>query len=272
MITSKSNGALISIILSIFFCFNGISLKAQISDEQIQAFRSAKSLAIEVNQSYAELKANDLMPYSEVPERLAKLTGIQIIDSYLKSADLFLFIKAEGTLYETKKPLTVRGDIEDPVWYEGVQLKGFISLEMDNILPSVTEFSDQKAFHAMDMRLYGNKAMAEPDKIPEYYRSLYYQSYLDEIISLFTGIYQLEPFYVYSDLLNSDDQELSIIAINKLGELGDSRSIELLIPLLRKGKIRSAVDSALQQITGQNFNSDWHKWEKWWDEHKLEYL
>ena len=66
-------------------------------------------------------------------------------------------------------------------------------------------------------------------------------------------------------------QNLTKENISALGQIGDSRAVEVLIKLLIYSRIKQEAVIALQQLTKENIGINTSAWEVWWKDHKKEY-
>jgi HEAT repeat protein len=60
--------------------------------------------------------------------------------------------------------------------------------------------------------------------------------------------------------------------IEVLGDFGDPKAIEYIIPLLKINNLKTNAQKALTQLTGENIGDKYNDWLNWWKEHKSEYL
>jgi len=68
-------------------------------------------------------------------------------------------------------------------------------------------------------------------------------------------------------VLEHEDREVRRVAAMELGRLGDERAVEALIAALNDNdqEVRDVVVEALESITGQEFDDDVDRWQRWWN-------
>ena len=67
--------------------------------------------------------------------------------------------------------------------------------------------------------------------------------------------------------LEKKDANLRQLAAWALGQIGDTRAVEPLIPVLSsRYHDRAATRKALRAITGKDFGEDVGRWQEWWRE------
>lgn len=98
-------------------------IDGQLSDEQIKAFRSAKTVRVLVNQSFGDATQVSL-PFEELTQQLLKDSGLSIVESNTTDSDLNLKIEAKG------KALSAFYS-GSGLLYTGASLKGIISFKME---------------------------------------------------------------------------------------------------------------------------------------------
>jgi hypothetical protein len=117
----KKDSIILVIILFALLNPNNFVL-AQMTKEQVEAFRSAKSVKVVVEQSYGSAEGISL-PFKEVATKLIKHAGLQVMDSNSEDFDLKLTIVARGqglSRYYSNVQETL---------YTGASLSGSIAIE-----------------------------------------------------------------------------------------------------------------------------------------------
>lgn len=128
------------ISLSILIVYFNSHASAQLSNEQIKAFRSAKTIRIVVNAEYNKEGLN--LPLFDESRKIFLCTGFEIVEADAEDYDITLIIKSKG------KALGAWYN-DGQYHYTGASLSGLISLEM----PSGLTYS--KSFDA-DQSISGN--------------------------------------------------------------------------------------------------------------------
>jgi bilin biosynthesis protein len=116
------------------------------SEEQIKAFRSAKTVKIMVNQSYGSVE-NVYLPYKEITQKLCESAGLKIISN--DTADYHLLInihssgRAKGKWYEHRDQYPPRTREGRGYHYTGAEIKGVISLSYKGMVNYSKNFSSK---------------------------------------------------------------------------------------------------------------------------------
>jgi hypothetical protein len=129
---------LISLMSIFVFALNGFVM-AQPSKQQIEAFRSARTVRIVVNQSYGSVKGVSL-PFEDIAERLLGYAGIRVVPNF-EDYDLMLKIEAKGWALGASYTDYVR----DYWLYTGASLSGSISLGTQGVPIYKKTFEGSKA-------------------------------------------------------------------------------------------------------------------------------
>lgn len=249
-------------LIAFFISLNGYAI-AQLTEEQLEAFRSAKTVKIVVNQSYGEAKDVNL-PFEEVMQSIVKYIGLKKMTSDVKDCDLTIEIKAKGKAlsgYYTPGGLA----------YTGASLSGSISLKAQGV--QVYQLSFESKDEPPKVRAIAAISLSKsPSDAPF---SSCFNSFLDEgsFIPTIAGIMKevYGVFWCLNALKDVENRFLVNIARRVLGKTKDPQTVEPLISLLKDKSITFRADSiaeALRMITGQDLGKDHAKWKEWWEKNK----
>lgn len=141
----KFRYVIFSIFLIVFFIALNSYVMAQLTEEQLEAFRSAKTVRIVVEQSYGKVGGVSL-PFEEVAKRfLGKYAGLKVVVTEGEHYDLKLKIEASGWArgaeYEQDR-LIKTGKTQ--YLYTGASLRGSISLEIPGIPSYKKSFGEDR--------------------------------------------------------------------------------------------------------------------------------
>lgn len=110
------------ILINMFLYLLNYYVFGQLKKEQIDTFRSVKTLKIITNQTYREAE-NVSLPFKEVAQKLLGYAGLEAVSPSAKNYDLIMKIEAEGqAIGNSYEKIGYR--------YTGASISGWISLEM----------------------------------------------------------------------------------------------------------------------------------------------
>ena len=236
----------------------------RLTQEQIEAFRSAKKARILVEQSYGIAKDVNL-PFEDVARRFLEKIGIKVVDANDSSYNVTLTIHAWG------KPL-VSHDQSGVLHYAGASVSGSISLEIKGI-PAY-----KKAFNgrATPGRII-EKVYPTPSSAPFFKALDLDYSFVEQILLMMGEVYgpnsiipilkergktryhavgaleaigkkAVEPLIA---ALKDKDRKFRRYVAEALGKIKDPRAVEPLIATLRRDKdslVRRDAARALGRI------------------------
>ena len=259
----KFKRVILLISFSLFFVVLNGYVIAQPSKKQFEAFRSAKTVQIVVEQSYGEAKDVSL-PIMDVARRLLKYAGLQVVGSNVKDCDLYIKIEAEGkTLSSSYTP--------GRKLYTGAPISGSISFE----IPGIPIY--KKSFRAESWPYIIPGSMKD-DQTPS--GAVFYGpgSVGSKIIEMMVEIYGItcviaglkdedkdvrgETAFVLGEIkdpqavepliatLKDEDKDVRRFTAYALGEIKDPRAVEPLITTLKDEdkEVREAAEDALSEI------------------------
>jgi len=269
----KQKLAIVSIFLFVLLIILNNYVIAQsnkghdLTKEQLEAFRSAKTVRIEVNQSYWKMEKFSL-PFDTVAKRLLESVGIKVASQIEETYDLLLIIEVKGV------PLGADylGTRDGGHYYLGASFNGFISLNINGIPPYKKTFEDEvKPPGSVGPQVFKNDPYTARSafeiifrnspfgtKIAEMLAEIYGMDFLaiaikDELVTV--RKYALQTFVKKQDshiieiLLEAfKDKDINrncrCDIISTLGKIGDSRAIEPLISVLKDKDSYVRVDAA----------------------------
>jgi HEAT repeat protein len=126
--TKRNFAFILGFMSMLIFAFKTDSI-AQPTEEQLNAFRSAKTVRIIVYQFYGEAE-DVILPFEEIASRLFQNAGLKVVSADAKEYDVTLFIKVEGKAMGGEyHSMDVNGEVEHSSHhYAGASLKGSIAL------------------------------------------------------------------------------------------------------------------------------------------------
>lgn len=291
----KFKPVILLISFSLFFVILNGYVIAQPSKKQLEAFRSAKTVQIVVEQSYGEAKDASL-PIMDVARRLLEYAGLQVVGSNVKEYDLYIKIEAEGEALSRSYTPGVK-------LYTGASLAGSILFKIPGI-PIYEKFFVTYQSPPLRSPPYAISGSIEEYRTPSgalFEEILYGKgTVVSKIVEMMTEIYGITC--VIASLKDEDVQDSTAYA---LGEIKDPRTVEPLIAALKDedeavrahaahalGKIKDphAVGAliavlkdnheyirylsaiALEDITQKQFGENQEEWKKWWKENKEEFI
>jgi len=233
------------ISLSVFICFLNGYVTAQPTDEQLEAFRSVKTVRIIVDQSYSEAEGVSL-PFEEVTKRFLESAGLKVVGSDVKMCDATLRIEAEGeALGASYRNFGYQ--------YTGAKLSGDISFEIPGVLPYKKFFEGTEpvplgiVVHMGALRAGWENPSNAPFK--RAFNSSFYGKLAEMAGELYSSKVLIDCWS--STLLEDGDWKAREKAARALGEIGDERAVESLITALledESGCIRATAAEALGEI------------------------
>jgi len=299
----------------VFFCVGCVTTlprpnSESLSKKQINAFRSAKTVRIVVDQSYADT-AEAFLPFEKVTGSLLECAGLKVVKANIKDYDAILKIHAKGE--------AVGNYYSDHRFrYTGVALSGIISFEVPSITPYVKSFSHTPGSYSTIDSLYGSDLYYDSSTPSSAYKRFTNNQYfpdafretIKEMIVEVFGLQSLfailkidySPFFAWdakyqldkidpnwrnSELakqaaiddiaaLKDTDPRVRRGAAFALGIIRDSRAVEPLIDALKDEyeQVQNRAISSLRQITGKDydFGEDPVKWQQWWEQNKDKFL
>ncbi len=279
------------IALAIFFLvFNNHAI-VQLSDEQLEAFRSAKTVRVIVEQSYGEAKGVGL-PFQEIAEKLFQYNGLKVVKGETEDCDLTLKIQAKGSA----KGSSYSGGARSGYYYTGASLSGLISLEIQGIPAYKSEF---KGYREPSKATWPTSSQKKSSGAP--FQSVFYKmgSFATKMMYIMGDIYgttfilkafkdkdaniagtatrvfrNIKDPQTVEPLVSALKDESGFVRSNAaiiLARIGDPRAIKPLIDALKEEDniiVRRDIASVLREITGQNLGNDYEAWSKWWQENK----
>lgn len=277
-------------LIAFFISLNGYAM-AQLTEEQLEAFRSAKTVKIVVNQSYGRAQGVSL-PFEDLTRRLLKYVGLEVVGTEVEHYDLKLKIEAVG--------MAISHDyFRVGKLYTGAIIEGSVSFEVQGIPVYEGSFKEIKKSQKTVMSVMA-KYLKDPSDAP--FKKLTYE-FDKNIINMMAEVYgtkfllkaledknhgiaaaskdalrnikdpnTVEPLIAI--LINDESRILRSDVATVLGHIGDPRAIEPLIDSLKEEikLIRDSILWALKNITGEDLGEDQEKWQKWWEENKEKFL
>ena len=219
----KFKPVLFLISLSLFFAILNGYVIAQPSKKQLEAFRSAKTVQIVVEQSYGEAKDVSL-PIMDAARKLLEYAGLQVVGSNVKEYDLYIKIEAEGEALSRSYTPGVK-------LYTGASLAGSILFK----IPDIPIY--EKSFDTYQSPPLRSPPYAISGSIEEYrvhsgapFEELLYGqgTVVSKIVEMMTEIYGITS--VIAGLKDEDIQDSTAYA---LGEIKDPQTVEPLIAALK---------------------------------------
>lgn len=215
------------LILLIVFCsFLNDRALAGLSEEQIKAFRSIKSVQIIVDQAYGETGGVRL-PFEDVAQRILGYAGVKAVGADSKDYDATLKIeargKAEGGIYSYPNSK----DMFNPstFYFTGADLSGTILLEA----PGTPVYKKTFKGHVpTPFSIFGGPR--NPSGAP--FNEAFSQSgsFKAKILEAIGDLYGINPLAI---ALKDEDTDLREYAASILGEIKDSHAVEPLIEVLK---------------------------------------
>jgi hypothetical protein len=262
----KFKPVILLISFSLFFVILNGYVIAQPSKKQIEAFHSAKTVQIVVEQSYGEAKDVSL-PIMDVARRLLEYAGLQVVGSNVKNYDLYIKIEAEGKALSFS--YTPGGKL-----YTGASLAGSISFEISGIPIYKKSFDAIKSppYPTYSPHISGsNEEYRAPSGAP-FEELLYGQGTVgSKIVEMMTEIYGITCVIAG---LKDEDENVRESTAEALGWIKDPRAVEPLIAALEDEGlgVRKSAAEALGEITQKKFGENQEEWKNWWEKNKKIFL
>jgi HEAT repeat protein len=221
----------------------GLHKQMQLTKEQIEAFRSAKTVRIVVEQSYQDNKDRDLehvrLPIDYVAGKFLRFIGLQVLSPDARNDDLEIKIITKGTTN------VFYGKISPPV----ALLTSEISFKMANVPIYAATIYSYSSVYRKDLREKTSdliKARRNPFSVDEL---------AHELVDIFEGdIIELmaEIFGISSVIARLSDKNVAVrkYAAASLRHIRDQRVIELLIACTkdRDKNVRTVAIESLSRI------------------------
>jgi len=234
-----------------------------ISKEQIDAFRTAKTVRIVVNQSYGEAEGVSL-PFEDTAKKFLEYAGLRVV-SATENYDLMLKIEAEGQ--------ALGANYQYAGWlYTGASLSGSISLEAQGVPAYRKSFSGRVS--PPTVTGFRSKSPADaPFRVVSISggvtRSTFHEhgSFVSKIAEIVGEVYSADSLI---SALKDENSDVRGGAAEALGDIKDPQAVEPLIAALKDEDwtVQDSVAEALEIIAGQDFGRNQTKWQDWWEQNK----
>lgn len=283
------------ITLSIFCAFLNDQALAGLSEEQIKAFRSIKSVRIVVDQAYGEAEGVSL-PFKDVVQRVLGYAGVKVVGADSKEYDATLKIEARGKAKGIEYSRFGIGP--GTFYYTGADLSGVISLKSPGIPVHKKTFNGD-VYPPYSIKFGGSSS---PSGAPFYRAFSIVDSFISAILEIIGEVYGLNPLLIALKDIDTDvranvawvlretkdtraikpliealegfkgmDSKFLLEIVSDLSKIGKP-AVEPLIEVLKDkdSYVRGNAAWVLRAITGQDFGEDPIKWQEWWEEDKKE--
>jgi HEAT repeat protein len=229
---------LIFLFLFLFNLFHSYAL-AQLTAEQLTAFRTAKMARIIVTQSYGEAKDVSLPFRGIARSLLIKYAGLKIIKADQRDFDITFKLQVKGIARGSSYKKTAGSKSE--YHYSGASLSGSIIVEIPGIPAYEKSFSGSKSPPSIISFSYKT-----PSSAP-FHEALNESDFVPKLLKLIGEIHGIHPLIA---ALKDEDSQIRGCTALVLGEFRDSRTIEPLITTMQDGdeEVRKNAAKALGEI------------------------
>lgn len=222
--------------ISLISCFIALNsyVTAQPTKEQIEAFRSAKTVRLVIEQSYGEASGVSL-PFKDFTLRLLGYSGLDVVEADSEDYDLNLKIEAKGIAASSRYKTYGR-------LYTGASLSGSISIE----IPGVPVY--KKTFEKIINPPYSVMGGSRTPSGAPFMLVFKLSSFNHKIVEMMGEIY---GYQFVIDALKDEMEEIRSSAAGILGKQGDPRAVDPLVSVLlndEKSGVRWAAVVSLGKI------------------------
>jgi len=206
--------------------------KAQLTKEQLEAFRSVKTIKIVVQQSYGEAKGIS-MPFEEFAKKLLYYAEVTVIEEDDKDYEATLKIQAVGTALRDKY-------IGVGYQYSGAIIEGNILYDFPGLPAYKKRFEGNTGCPFTISGIY-----AIPSSAPFY--QAFEIGFIPGMLELIKDIYDINCIIA---VLQDNSAKVRKTAVNILGKIGGERVVEPLIFALKDNdrNVRRTAVKALGKI------------------------
>lgn len=222
----------------LFYAFT-VNVTAQPTEEQLKAFRSAKTVIMIVNQSYKVEDGDEIkdvsLPFEEVAKRILQYAGLKVAGNNAKYYDVTLRIQSKGEAKSIHYTIGTR--------YSAASLSGIILFESAGIQAYKKSFKG----YISPPFIIGEDKYKNPSSAP--FNEVFWisGSFVSKTLIMIGEVYGVNALI---GALKDQEYDLRYRAIEALGEIKDNRAVEPLIAV-RKDKnssVRKDVAEALEKL------------------------
>ena len=215
---------------------------SKLSEEKVNAFRSAKSVGLKVIQNYDWLNAYEL-PFYETAKRLLKFTGININDDQNTTNDLQIIVNVDGTSEPGTSSVRTGTNASGSAQYRTVDTRVSVGLNGTIIFKSALKdyyannFDWKRRVYPLEFVSKGGRWSQTTGQVVSGYRSMFFnESFLKYFGEMLIGAFELNPvdFYLYA--ATDEIEAISYNALKVLGELHDKTAFDPLVEIYSNDK------------------------------------